>query len=440
VFAPPDLKATYAISVRPAPADWQVVSVSPTPIPIRSRDGVPGGAFEPTPGLSSVRHRARRGALPRRAIRGRPRRPDDPARCLLPPLPGAAPRRRRGLRGDRGRGFEFFERLFDYPYPFTKYDQLFVPEFNAGRDGERRLRDDPRGLRLPLSRARRVHRAARRDDPARARAHVVRRPGHHAVVGRPVAQRVVRDLRERAVPGRGHQVAAGLDDVRQRREDLGLPPGPAALDATRSSPTSPTSRTSRSTSTASPTPRAPRCSSSSSPGSAARSSSRASAATSAPTSGATPPSPTCSAKLGGDLRPDLQRVVAAVARDGGRQHVAAPTSPQTRTAGSRPSPSCQETPAGPSGPPLAPARDRPVRAPRQLLRARRPVELDVSGKRTDVPKLVGRARPDLVLLNEDDLTYAKMRLDERSLRAVLDGIGTSPSRCPARCAGRRPGT
>ena len=29
-------------------------------------------------------------------------------------------------------GFDFFEKLFDYPYPFDKYDQLFVPEFNAG--------------------------------------------------------------------------------------------------------------------------------------------------------------------------------------------------------------------------------------------------------------------------------------------------------------------
>ena len=29
-------------------------------------------------------------------------------------------------------GFAFFEELFDLPYPFAKYDQLFVPEFNAG--------------------------------------------------------------------------------------------------------------------------------------------------------------------------------------------------------------------------------------------------------------------------------------------------------------------
>src|SRR5699024_1463070 len=29
-------------------------------------------------------------------------------------------------------GFEFFEREFGVSYPFEKYDQLFVPEFNAG--------------------------------------------------------------------------------------------------------------------------------------------------------------------------------------------------------------------------------------------------------------------------------------------------------------------
>ena len=49
-------------------------------------------------------------------------------------------------------GFEFFEEQFGRPYPFTKYDQLFVPEFNAGRHGERRLRDVPRGLRVPVTR------------------------------------------------------------------------------------------------------------------------------------------------------------------------------------------------------------------------------------------------------------------------------------------------
>ena len=42
-------------------------------------------------------------------------------------------------------------------------------------------------------------------------------------------------------------------------------------------------------------------------------------------------------------------------------------------------------------------------------------ELDVDGVRTDVPALAGRARPDLILLNDDDLAYAKVRLDPESL-------------------------
>ncbi len=58
-----------------------------------------------------------------------------------------------------------------------------------------------------------------------------------------------------------------------------------------------------------------------------------------------------------------------------------------------------------------------------LVRRQR-IELDVSGPRTEVPELVGVARPDLVLVNDEDLTYAKVRLDDRSLATVTAGIGT----------------
>ena len=51
------------------------------------------------------------------------------------------------------------------------------------------------------------------------------------------------------------------------------------------------------------------------------------------------------------------------------------------------------------------------------------VELDVTGERTEVPALVGLPQPDLVLVNDDDLTYCKVRLDERSLATVEDRIG-----------------
>ena len=41
------------------------------------------------------------------------------------------------------------------------------------------------------------------------------------------------------------------------------------------------------------------------------------------------------------------------------------------------------------------------------------IELDVAGARTEVADLVGHPAADLVLVNDDDLTYAKLRLDER---------------------------
>ena len=50
------------------------------------------------------------------------------------------------------------------------------------------------------------------------------------------------------------------------------------------------------------------------------------------------------------------------------------------------------------------------------------VEIDVSGDETPVPELVGQAQPDLVLLNDGDLTYAKVRLDERSLATLVQHV------------------
>ncbi|MCX4746305.1 aminopeptidase N [Kitasatospora sp. NBC_01287] len=51
------------------------------------------------------------------------------------------------------------------------------------------------------------------------------------------------------------------------------------------------------------------------------------------------------------------------------------------------------------------------------------IELDVEGELTAVPQLVGRPRPTVVLLNDDDLSYAKLRLDADSLTAVTAHLG-----------------
>ena len=56
-----------------------------------------------------------------------------------------------------------------------------------------------------------------------------------------------------------------------------------------------------------------------------------------------------------------------------------------------------------------------------VLRERR--ELDVVGPLTEIPELTGVRTPDLLLLNDGDLTYAKIRLDDRSWRTAVERIG-----------------
>jgi aminopeptidase N len=59
------------------------------------------------------------------------------------------------------------------------------------------------------------------------------------------------------------------------------------------------------------------------------------------------------------------------------------------------------------------------------------IETDVAGPRTVISELAGQPRPDLVLVNDDDLTYAKIRLDEHSLRTLVDSIGAFTDSLPA---------
>ncbi|AKK28681.1 aminopeptidase N [Mycobacterium sp. EPa45] len=49
-------------------------------------------------------------------------------------------------------------------------------------------------------------------------------------------------------------------------------------------------------------------------------------------------------------------------------------------------------------------------------------ELDISGRVTEVPALQGVSRGKLVLVNDDDLTYCSLRLDDDSLRTALSRI------------------
>ena len=58
------------------------------------------------------------------------------------------------------------------------------------------------------------------------------------------------------------------------------------------------------------------------------------------------------------------------------------------------------------------------------------IELDVDGELTQVPELVGAKRADVLVLNDDDLTYAKVRLDDESLSHGLTNIETFAESLP----------
>ncbi|MCU1413699.1 MAG: aminopeptidase [Microbacteriaceae bacterium] len=131
VFEQPDLKATYAFTVT-APSAWEVVSNSPTPDPDDRGDGTSTWSFDPTPILSSYVTALIAG--PYAVIRSE--LTSKSGRVI--PL-GIFSRRSLSEFVDADyifektrQGFAYYEDKFDYPYPFAKYDQLFVPEFNAG--------------------------------------------------------------------------------------------------------------------------------------------------------------------------------------------------------------------------------------------------------------------------------------------------------------------
>ncbi|MDQ0709059.1 aminopeptidase N [Arthrobacter woluwensis] len=136
VFEQPDLKATFTFNVT-APAHWDLVSNSPTPVPVPQPAGADGGArslwsFTPTPRLSSYVTALIAG--PYQSVRSE--LVNSEGRTI--PL-GVFARKSlmQYLDADNifeltRQGFEFFEQQFGIPYPFEKYDQLFVPEFNAG--------------------------------------------------------------------------------------------------------------------------------------------------------------------------------------------------------------------------------------------------------------------------------------------------------------------
>ncbi|MGB2738001.1 MAG: aminopeptidase N [Candidatus Nanopelagicales bacterium] len=129
-FEQPSLKATWQLTVT-APNHWEVVSNSPTPTPTAPEEGLNRFEFEPTPSISTYITAIVAG--PYHVVRDEYSGPHGTY-----PL-GIFCRNSMAEHLDAEdiftltkQGFAFYEDAFATPYPFAKYDQLFVPEFNAG--------------------------------------------------------------------------------------------------------------------------------------------------------------------------------------------------------------------------------------------------------------------------------------------------------------------
>jgi aminopeptidase N len=419
-FEQPDLKATFQFTVT-APAGWELFSNSPTPKPEPAGEGKAVWRFEPTQPISTYITALVAGDY------GVVRKDYTSANGTVIPMAVAARKSlMEFLDADEifdvtFKGFDYFEAKFDQPYPFPKYDQLFVPEYNAGamenagcvtfRESyvfrskvtdaayERRAETILHELAhmwfgdlvtmewwndLWLNESFATYASVRCQADATRWTHAWttfanaektwayaqdQLPSTHPIVAE------IPDLEAVYVNFDGITYAKGASVLKQ----LVAYVGDEAFF-------------------------------------------RACAPTSSGTPGATRGCPTCSAR---SRRPAVATWPPG-RRPGWRppdRTPCGPSSPSPRTAATAPSRCCRRRPPTTrrcvrTGSPSACTR----RARPGLTRVRR-LELDVDGPRTEVPELVGVRQPDVVVLNDDDLSYTKIRFDERSIATLVESIG-----------------
>ncbi len=129
-FEQPDLKAPFTFHVT-APSHWKVVSNAPTPAPEQLTDGTSVWRFPATKPMSTYITAIVAGEYHEVLDTYEGKHGDIPLghycrQSLVEHMDVEE------LVKITRQGFEFFEEAFDYPYPFGKYDQLYVPEYNMG--------------------------------------------------------------------------------------------------------------------------------------------------------------------------------------------------------------------------------------------------------------------------------------------------------------------
>ena len=319
-------------------------------------------------------------------------------------------------------GFDFYERAFGVPYPFTKYDQLFVPEFNAG------AMENAGAVTFLESY---VFRSKVPEATIERRAVTILHELAHMWFGDLVTMRWWDDLwlnesfaeyMSTLATAAGHPLDQRLDHVLLDGEELGLPAGPAALHAPdRRGHARPGGRRGqlRRHHVRQGRERAQAAGVVGGPGRVLR----------------RRPRLLRQARVGqhraarlphrarGHQRPRPVRVVRPLAGAGGRHAAAAVARGRRRRASSPRSPSCRRCPTSTPCSVRTASRSAATTCRRAASCGPCHVELDIDGPRTEVPQLVGVQRPTLLLVNDDDLAYAKVRLDEQSLAASIEHLG-----------------
>ena len=130
-FEQPDLKATFQLAVT-APAHWRVISNAPTPEPAPAAEGTATWSFSPTERISTylvalIAGNYQGGTGEVTARDGRTIPMGVFARASLAEHVDAE-----DVIDVTRAGIEFYEEAFDQDFPFRKYDQVFVPEYNMG--------------------------------------------------------------------------------------------------------------------------------------------------------------------------------------------------------------------------------------------------------------------------------------------------------------------
>jgi len=130
-FEQPDLKARFVFHVQ-APEGWTVLSNQPSPEPVPAGDGVARWDFGASPVMSTYLIAVVAGPYARwdaayTSADGREIPLGVFVRQSMARYMDAAE-----IFDVTRRGFEFYEKAFGVPYPYEKYDQAFVPQYNAG--------------------------------------------------------------------------------------------------------------------------------------------------------------------------------------------------------------------------------------------------------------------------------------------------------------------